>query len=151
MTEFLSSQTKFSSRSRAWVELPSESDYRSRVKLRLDHRLKNKEDNRRLSEASQLCSSSSGASSSRSSQDRGRLAEPQVANVAINFHDKDAVLSLFEDNLEIKVSDVPLTMAMSYVTGLTDLIEDEIIPKPIPLKVRVHSHRYFLFHNFFLG
>ena len=44
-------------------------------------------------------------------------------------------MGLFEDNVEVKVTDVPLTMAMSSVTGLTDLVEDEVIPKPIPLKV----------------
>ncbi|XP_001601171.2 UHRF1-binding protein 1-like isoform X3 [Nasonia vitripennis] len=126
-------KTKFSSRSRGWVELPSDSDCRSRIKLRLDHCLKNKDDSKRLSEASQLMSSIS----SRTSQDRGHIYD-SVGGV-INFNDKESILGLFEDKIEVKVADVPLAMAMSSVTGLTDLIEDEIIPKPIPMKILLEN------------
>ena len=58
----------------------------------------------------------------------------------INVHDKDAVMALFKDHVDIKVSNVPLTLAMSSVAGLADLVEDEIIPKPIPMEV---SHIIF--------
>lgn len=111
------------------MELPSDSDCRSRIKLRLDHCLKDKDDSKRLSEASQIVRTES----SRSSLDRGRTNE--TFGGLINFYDKESILGLFEDNIEVKVADVPLTMAMSSVAGLTDLIEDEIIPKIIPIKV----------------
>ncbi|XP_012273649.1 UHRF1-binding protein 1 [Orussus abietinus] len=128
-------QTKFSSRPRGWVELPSDADCRSRVKVRLDHGLKNKEDSRRLSQASQ----STSDSSRRSSQDRSRLAEPESRIYDIDLHDKNSVMALFEDKLEVKVNDVPLTLSMSSVTGLADLAEDEVIPKPIPMQIYLEN------------
>ncbi|EFN85936.1 UHRF1-binding protein 1-like isoform X2 [Harpegnathos saltator] len=124
-------QTKFSSRSRGWVELPSDSDCRSRVKLRLDHDLKNKEDSCKLSGASQNTSDSS----KRASQDRTRLPEQDTCTSVINVHDKESVMNLFEDKLEMKVANVAMTLSMSSVTGLADLAEDEIIPKPIPMQI----------------
>ncbi|XP_011137183.1 UHRF1-binding protein 1-like isoform X3 [Harpegnathos saltator] len=124
-------KTKFSSRSRGWVELPSDSDCRSRVKLRLDHDLKNKEDSCKLSGASQNTSDSS----KRASQDRTRLPEQDTCTSVINVHDKESVMNLFEDKLEMKVANVAMTLSMSSVTGLADLAEDEIIPKPIPMQI----------------
>lgn len=53
----------------------------------------------------------------------------------IDLRNKANVMALFEDRLEVKVTDVPLTLSMSSVTGLTDLAEDEVIPKPIPMQV----------------
>jgi hypothetical protein len=38
--------------------------------------------------------------------------------------------------VDIKVQNLPLQFYMSTLTGLTDLFEDEIIPTPIPMKVR---------------
>ncbi|KYQ54512.1 UHRF1-binding protein 1-like protein, partial [Trachymyrmex zeteki] len=95
-------QTKFSSRSRGWIELPSDSDCRSRIKLRLDHSLKNPEDSRRLSDAK-------------------------------------SVMNLFEDKLEMRVANVGMALSMSSVTGLADLAEDEIIPKPIPMQIHLEN------------
>ncbi|XP_014232860.1 UHRF1-binding protein 1-like isoform X2 [Trichogramma pretiosum] len=120
-------KTKFSSRSRGWVELPSDSDCRSRVKLRLDHCLKNREDERRLSAASQLASMNADC------KERVKLTS------GIDFHDKESVMNMFEDKIDVKVADVPLSLSMSFVTGLTDLIEDEVIPKPIPMKVLLEN------------
>lgn len=128
-------QTKFSSRSRGWVELPSDSDCRSRVKLRLDHGLKNKEDYRRLSRASQ----STSDTSRRSSEDRKISLDRQMSSDDIDLRDKANVMALFEDRLEVKVADVPLTLSMSSVTGLTDLAEDEVIPKPIPMQIYLEN------------
>ncbi|KAJ8675797.1 hypothetical protein QAD02_011583 [Eretmocerus hayati] len=111
-------QTKFSSRSRGWTELASsESDYHSRIKLRLDHGLRNENDSRRVSDAS-----------------LGRAVREPV-----DFHNKEALLGMFEDKLEIRVAEVPLAMSMSFVQGLTDLIEDEIVPKPIPTKILLEN------------
>ncbi|KYN07307.1 UHRF1-binding protein 1-like protein [Cyphomyrmex costatus] len=95
-------QTKFSSRSRGWIELPSDSDCRSRIKLRLDHSLKNPEDSRRLSDAK-------------------------------------GIMNLFEDKLEMRVANVGMALSMSSVTGLADLAEDEIIPKPIPMQIYLEN------------
>lgn len=127
-------QTKFSSRSRGWIELSADAGCRSRIKLRLDHGLKNKEDSRRLSQASQ---STSEESSRRSSQDRSRSIPPAANVYNIDLHDKAGLMAMFEDTLEVRVSDVPLTLSMSSVTGLADLAEDEIVPTPIPLEVSI--------------
>lgn len=54
---------------------------------------------------------------------------------SINLLDKQGIMDLFEDKLEINVTDVAMTLSMSSVTGLADLAEDEIIPKPIPMQV----------------
>ncbi|XP_026823557.1 UHRF1-binding protein 1 isoform X6 [Ooceraea biroi] len=130
-------KTKFSSRSRGWVELPSDSDCRSRIKLRLDHVLKNPEDSRKLWDASQK---DTGGSSIRASQDRVRLPEQDASRIpGINVHDKESVMNLFEDKLEIKVANVAMALSMSSVTGLADLAEDEIIPKPIPVQIYVEN------------
>ncbi|XP_043268359.1 UHRF1-binding protein 1 isoform X2 [Venturia canescens] len=126
-------QTKFSSRSRGWVELPSDADCRARIKLRLDHGLKNKEDSRRLSQASQCTIGE--LSSRRSSQEK-----TITSNICdIDLHDKQALMDMFEDTLEIRVADVPLVLSMSSVTGLADLAEDEIIPKPIPMELLLEN------------
>ncbi|XP_066590455.1 bridge-like lipid transfer protein family member 3B isoform X3 [Prorops nasuta] len=120
-------QNKFSSRSRGWLELPSDSDCRSRIKLRLDHGLKNKEISRRLSEASQNANGGN-KESKRSSFDHD-----------IDLSDKKGVLNLYEDNFEAKVVDVDMSLTMSSVSGLIDLVEDEIVPKPIPLKINLEN------------
>ncbi|KAG5312691.1 UH1BL protein, partial [Acromyrmex insinuator] len=130
-------QTKFSSRSRGWIELPSDSDCRSRIKLRLDHSLKNPEDSRRLSDASQKDTSDSNRPAP---QDRTRLTEQDTSRTSdINVHDKESVMSLFEDKLEMRVANVGMSLSMSSVTGLADLAEDEIIPKPIPMQIYLEN------------
>lgn len=94
--------------------------------------MKNKEDSRRLSDASQNTSDTS----KRILQDHTRLPEQDThMSTIINVHDKENVMNLFEDKLEMKVANVAMTLSMSSVTGLADLVEDEIIPKPIPMQV----------------
>ncbi|XP_025997065.1 UHRF1-binding protein 1-like isoform X5 [Solenopsis invicta] len=128
-------KTKFSSRSRGWTELPSDSDCRSRIKLRLDHSLKNPEDSRTLSDASQKVSDNNRLAS----QDRARLSEQETSRTFINMYDKESVMNLFEDKLEIRVANVEMALSMSSVTGLADLAEDEIIPKPIPMQIYLEN------------
>ncbi|KAK2582855.1 hypothetical protein KPH14_008937 [Odynerus spinipes] len=118
-------QTKFSSRSRGWVELLSDSDCKSCIKLRLDHDLKNKEDSLRLFQACQRLNNKLPQDS--------KVTQGQTDD--INLLDKPSLMDLFEDKLEITVTDVAMTLSMSSVTGLADLAEDEIIPKPIPMEV----------------
>ncbi|XP_011698292.1 PREDICTED: UHRF1-binding protein 1 isoform X3 [Wasmannia auropunctata] len=131
-------KTKFSSRSRGWIELPSDSECKSRIKLRLDHCLKNPEDSRRLSDASQKVMSDSNRPVS---HDRARLPEQDasVTTSGINVHDKEGVMNLFEDKLEMRVASVGMALSMSSVTGLADLAEDEIIPKPIPMQIYLEN------------
>ncbi|KAG5322263.1 UH1BL protein, partial [Pseudoatta argentina] len=130
-------QTKFSSRYLGWIELSSDSDCRSRIKLRLDHSLKNPEDSRRLSDASQKDTSDSNRPTP---QDRTRLTEQDTSHTSdINVHDKESVMSLFEDKLEMRVANVGMSLSMSSVTGLADLAEDEIIPKPIPMQIYLEN------------
>ncbi|XP_046813227.1 UHRF1-binding protein 1-like isoform X6 [Vespa crabro] len=128
-------KTKFSSRSRGWVELPSDSDCRTCIKLRLDHDLKNKEDSLKLFQACQ-----SNKTTNESLEESKVIKGPTDS---INLLDKQGIMDLFEDTLDINVTDVSMTLSMSSVTGLADLAEDEIIPKPIPMQVyleRIYLH-----------
>jgi len=98
----------------------------------LDHSLKNPEDSRRLSNASQKDTSDSN----RPAPQGRRLTEQDTSRTSdINVHDKESVMNLFEDKLEMRVANVGMSLSMSSVTGLADLAEDEIIPKPIPMQV----------------
>ncbi|XP_076544408.1 bridge-like lipid transfer protein family member 3B isoform X4 [Osmia lignaria lignaria] len=124
-------QTKFSARSRGWIELSSDSNCRSRIKLRLDHDLKRKSDAWKLFQASQNISNKN----THLPQNQNNITEQEVETCNIDVHNKQGVLDLFEDKVEVNVTDVTLVLSMSSITGLTDLIEDEIIPKPIPLQI----------------
>lgn len=115
----------------------------------MDHGLKNAEDSHRLSDASRNISDSN----EQGFKSRSRLPEQDINISNINLHDKDNVINLFEDKLETKVANVAITLSMSSVTGLADLVEDEIIPKPIPMQVYIFGllcvfsehHNCFLF------
>nr|XP_034181144.1 UHRF1-binding protein 1 isoform X1 [Osmia lignaria] len=124
-------KTKFSARSRGWIELSSDSNCRSRIKLRLDHDLKRKSDAWKLFQASQNISNKN----THLPQNQNNITEQEVETCNIDVHNKQGVLDLFEDKVEVNVTDVTLVLSMSSITGLTDLIEDEIIPKPIPLQI----------------
>lgn len=101
----------------------------------MDHSLKNPEDSRRLSDASQKDTSDSNRPAP---QDCTRLSEQDTSRTSdINVHDKESVMNLFEDKLEMRVANVGMALSMSSVTGLADLAEDEIIPKPIPMQVGI--------------
>ncbi|XP_031847067.1 bridge-like lipid transfer protein family member 3B isoform X3 [Nomia melanderi] len=128
-------KTKFSARSRGWVELASDSNCRSCIKLRLDHDLKCKSDSYKLSQASYNMSNKS----LHSSQNQSYSTEQEVDVGVIDVHNKQSVLNLFEDKLDVKVTDISMTLSMSSISGLTDLIEDEIIPKPIPIQIYLES------------
>lgn len=99
----------------------------------MDHCLKNPEDSRRLSDASKKDTSDN---SRPVLQDRAKLSEQGTpCTSGINVHDKESVMNLFEDKLEMRVANIGMSLSMSSVTGLADLAEDEIIPKPIPMQV----------------
>ncbi|XP_044747939.1 UHRF1-binding protein 1 [Coccinella septempunctata] len=57
----------------------------------------------------------------------------------LDFTDRENIKKLFQDNLIVKVDDLSLVLSMSVVTGLTDLIEDEIIQTPIPLQLVLNN------------
>lgn len=67
-------------------------------------------------------------------QNQDNTAEEEV-DTTIDVHNKQSVLDLFEDKVEVKVTNVSMALSMSSISGLTDLTEDEIIPRPIPLQV----------------
>jgi hypothetical protein len=49
--------------------------------------------------------------------------------------------------VEIKVNDLSLDLNMSTVTGLADLVEDEVIPQPHPMQVSLPTMSIILiFH-----
>ncbi|XP_078033490.1 bridge-like lipid transfer protein family member 3B isoform X3 [Augochlora pura] len=128
-------KTKFSARSRGWVELASDSNCRSCIKLRLDHDLKCKSDSYKLSQASHITNNKN----LQSSQSQSHNAELDVDTGVIDIHNKESVLDLFEDKLDIKVTDISMALSMSSISGLKDLFEDEIIPKPIPIQIYLES------------
>ena len=45
--------------------------------------------------------------------------------------------------VDIKVQNLPLQFYLSTLTGLADLVEDEIIPTPIPMKVFLNLVKMF--------
>lgn len=49
--------------------------------------------------------------------------------------------SWFAHKVDIKVSDVSLSLTMSTVIGLGDLTEDEIIPRPLPVEILLRNVR----------
>lgn len=49
--------------------------------------------------------------------------------------DRACMQTWFDDLLEVHATDLPIRLTMSTVTGLTDLVEDEIIPQPLPMEV----------------
>ncbi|KAK9891592.1 hypothetical protein WA026_015552 [Henosepilachna vigintioctopunctata] len=53
----------------------------------------------------------------------------------LDFRDRENLKKLFRDNLVVKLNGLSLNLSMSVVTGLVDLIEDEIIQTPIPLQI----------------
>ncbi|XP_018565221.1 UHRF1-binding protein 1-like [Anoplophora glabripennis] len=57
----------------------------------------------------------------------------------LDFTNRENLMRLFRDMLIVEVRDLALTMNMSTVTGLADLIEDEIIPVPIPMQVSIEN------------
>lgn len=95
-------QSKFSSRSRGWIELPS-NECKSSIKARLEHDLREK---------------SSGTTINKKWNRTGLL---------------------FNDHLIAEVEDLSLVLSMSVVTGLTDLIEDEIIADPLKMLILVKN------------
>ena len=50
--------------------------------------------------------------------------------------------------VDIKVQNLPLQFYLSTLTGLADLVEDEIIPTPIPMKVRSYGSNPVILHYF---
>ncbi|XP_016904404.1 bridge-like lipid transfer protein family member 3A isoform X2 [Apis cerana] len=130
-------QTKFSARSRGWVELPSDSNCGSCIKLRLDHDLKCKSDSWKLSQASRTINNKNLYLSRNENQNN--ITEQDVDVCNIDVHNKQSVLDLFEDKLEVIITNISMALSMSSVSGLTDLTEDEIIPRPIPLQVYLES------------
>lgn len=68
---------------------------------------------------------------------------PNIADVLRHAASGTAAMSLREKIsrsaealLEIRAQNLPLQFFMSTLNGLGDLVEDEIIPTPIPMKVR---------------
>lgn len=61
----------------------------------------------------------------------------------MDLTNRDTFASLFLDLVNITVKDLSLNLNMSTVTGLADLIEDEVIPVPFPVKVNIAVSPYF--------
>ncbi|XP_031339303.1 UHRF1-binding protein 1-like isoform X3 [Photinus pyralis] len=57
----------------------------------------------------------------------------------IDLSNSENLRNVFVDFLNIFVTDLNLDLSMSTLTGLADLIEDEIIPIPIPMEISVEN------------
>ncbi|KAF5286738.1 hypothetical protein FQA39_LY04160 [Lamprigera yunnana] len=57
----------------------------------------------------------------------------------LDLSNNENLRKVFVDFLNIFVSDLSLDLSMSTVTGLADLIEDEIIPIPIPMEITLEN------------
>ena len=51
--------------------------------------------------------------------------------------------------VDVKVQNLPLQFYLSTLDGLADLFEDEIIPTPIPMKVRSNAVFFFIPNHHF--
>lgn len=101
----------------------------------MNHNLKDADDSHRLWNASQKITNDSDR---QAHQDRVKLPEQDTSRTSgIDVHDKESIMNLFEDKLDMKVANIVMALSMSSVTGLADLAEDEIIPKPIPMQVDI--------------
>lgn len=113
-------QNKFCSRSRGWTEVQSDNDCRACIKLRLCRDLK-----------SGICN-----------EDLMNLENnSETKNTYLNADcpSREGLMGLFENNLNAKITDINLIMAMSSLTGLIDLVEDEIIPDPLPMEIYLEN------------
>lgn len=54
---------------------------------------------------------------------------------------------LIKPFLKGQVTDITLALQMSTVTGLVDLIEDEVIQPPLPMEVRYLIYYYMNYEN----
>lgn len=52
-----------------------------------------------------------------------------------DFSDKEQLKKLFKDKVTVYINGLNLDLSMSTVTGLTDLVEDEIIAPSVPIEV----------------
>ncbi|KAF4523469.1 hypothetical protein B566_EDAN014989 [Ephemera danica] len=50
-----------------------------------------------------------------------------------------SLTQLFTDCLEAHMANVRLTLSTTSLTGLTDLLEDEILPKPVPMQLLLQN------------
>uniref|UniRef100_A0A6P7FPH1 UHRF1-binding protein 1-like n=1 Tax=Diabrotica virgifera virgifera TaxID=50390 RepID=A0A6P7FPH1_DIAVI len=57
---------------------------------------------------------------------------------------RDSFAKLFSDLITIQVKDLMLNLNMSTVTGLADLVEDEVMPIPFPIKMTVDNVKVHL-------
>lgn len=68
-------------------------------------------------------------------QEMLKHATLEVATMSL----KEKISRSAEAFVDLKVQNLPLQFYMSTLTGLTDLIEDEIIPTPIPMKIQLEN------------
>ena len=61
--------------------------------------------------------------------------------------DRSLVLKWFENTVNVRLQNVNLTINASTLTGLTDLVEDEVYPTPIPVTV-IECANVFFFSNY---
>ncbi|KAK6637779.1 hypothetical protein RUM44_008201 [Polyplax serrata] len=94
-------QTKFSSRSRDWLEVSLAAGLYPKIKVKMDHLLKM--DPRILEETSLV--------------------------------DRNHVLKWFEDTTTVKLESISLNLNASTLSGLVDLLEEELTPTPFPVSV----------------
>lgn len=68
------------------------------------------------------------------------LALPSVKLISnYDLTDKECIRKVFSDIVTVEVRDLALSLNMSTVTGLADLVEDEFMPIPLPMKILVEN------------
>ncbi|CAG5077279.1 Similar to Uhrf1bp1l: UHRF1-binding protein 1-like (Mus musculus) [Cotesia congregata] len=61
----------------------------------------------------------------------------QYSNLNDNLNSK--IATLFDDKVTGEINDINLVLSMSTITGLTDLLEDEIIPDYLPVNLMLNN------------
>lgn len=68
------------------------------------------------------------------------IAIPATSLTSNNLSNRTDLKKIFKDVINVEVKDLELDLSMSAVTGLTDLIEDEVFPEQIPMQVQFHIY-----------
>ncbi|KAG8035486.1 hypothetical protein G9C98_006932 [Cotesia typhae] len=64
----------------------------------------------------------------------------QYSNLNDNLNNKNSkIAALFDDKVTGEINDINLVLSMSTITGLTDLLEDEIIPDYLPVNLMLNN------------
>ncbi|KAL0273063.1 UNVERIFIED_CONTAM: hypothetical protein PYX00_005827 [Menopon gallinae] len=74
--------------------------------------------------------------------------KPEFQDVQkISSVDRNSVLNWFEDAIDVRLQSVSLNMNASTLSGLSDLVEDEVFPVPFPVTVHLEDLKFHIIED----